>query len=280
MATPKNQSVLKAFAMLKSFDSADQWLTNSELSRRANLPEASGYRLIQTLQEIGAVVRGPRGRYRPGMLLISLSQNVIVPELLHDASEDVAAGLANRLNVTVHMGILEDGMVQYVTRASTPTCFSPHTRVGSQLEAYCTGLGKVLLAALPQDQQDRIILDGELVRLTPYTIVDRTVLRSILQEVRKNGFALDERETREDMCCVAVPVFDRQGRTIASLSATEGVEKMTVERQAELRVALDEASAEITQKVYPAAPASTTLTPAARSRETGTPERASRILQD
>ena len=52
MATPRNQSVLKAFAMFKCFDSADQWLTNSELSRRANLPKASGYRLIQTLREM------------------------------------------------------------------------------------------------------------------------------------------------------------------------------------------------------------------------------------
>src|SRR5882762_10973076 len=98
MATPKNQSVLKAFAMLKSFDSADQWLTNSELSRRANLPEASGYRLIQTLEEIGAVVRGPRGRYRPGMLLVSLSQNVIVSELFQEAGQRAASDLSERLN--------------------------------------------------------------------------------------------------------------------------------------------------------------------------------------
>ena len=72
MATPRNQSVFKAFAMLKSFRDPGEWLTSSELSRRANLPEASGYRMIQTLEEIGAVVRGPRGRYRPGMLLVSL----------------------------------------------------------------------------------------------------------------------------------------------------------------------------------------------------------------
>ena len=62
MATPKNYSVMKAFALLKAFHDPDEWLTSCELSRRANLPEASGYRLIQTLEEIGAVVRGPRGR--------------------------------------------------------------------------------------------------------------------------------------------------------------------------------------------------------------------------
>ena len=98
MTTPRNQSVFKAFAMLKSFRRPDEWVTSSELSRRANLPEASGYRLIQTLEEIGAVVRGPRGKYRPGMLLVALSQNVVAGELLHEASQAIAEALSNQLN--------------------------------------------------------------------------------------------------------------------------------------------------------------------------------------
>src|SRR5579871_2364006 len=57
VATPKNRSVIKAFALLKSFRDAEEWVSSSELSRRAGLPEASGYRLIQTLEEIGAVAR-------------------------------------------------------------------------------------------------------------------------------------------------------------------------------------------------------------------------------
>ena len=64
MATPKNQSVLKAFTMLKSFRHPDEWVTSSELSRRAGLPEASGYRLIQTLEEIGAMLGVTRERIR------------------------------------------------------------------------------------------------------------------------------------------------------------------------------------------------------------------------
>lgn len=55
---------MKAFAILKAFHDPEEWVTSCELSRRAKLPEASGYRLIQTLEDIGAVVRGPRGRYR------------------------------------------------------------------------------------------------------------------------------------------------------------------------------------------------------------------------
>src|ERR1700754_1564786 len=116
MTTPRNRSVFKAFAMLKAFGSAQEWLTSSELSRRAKLPEASGYRLIQTLEEIGAVVRGERGRYRPGLLLVSLSQNVSIAECLREGARESMAALSQRLNVTVHLGLLEGGMVTYVAK--------------------------------------------------------------------------------------------------------------------------------------------------------------------
>ena len=253
MATPKNQSVIKAFSMLKSFQRPDEWLTSCELSRRANLPEASGYRLIQTLEQIGAVIRGPRGRYRPGMLLVSLSHNVAIGDLLREASQDIIAQLANQFDLTVHLGLLEGGMVTYIAKVCTPTSLSPHTKLGSQLEAYCSGLGKVLLAALPDDQLESFILDGDLVALTPYTIVERSALRAELRRVRMQGYAVDDREIRSDMRCVAVPIHDADGRVVAAMSATDHALRMTQERQGEVRDALYEAVRALERKVFPSA---------------------------
>lgn len=255
MATPRNQSVFKAFAMLKSFNNPDEWLTSSELSRRANLPEASGYRLIQTLEEIGAVVRGPRGRYRPGMLLFSLSQNVIIPELFQEAGQKIATELSQRLDVTVHVGVLERGMVTYAIKAATPNSFETHTRAGAQLEPYCSGLGKVLLSALPAEQLDAIILDEKLVALTPNTITDGEALRAHLRTVQALGYATDDGEFRSDMCCVAVPVRDHQGRIVAAISISEASARTSAERQALLRDELTAAAAAISRKLCPTGPA-------------------------
>ena len=262
MATPKNQSVFKAFAMLKAFRDPSEWLTSSELSRRSNLPEASGYRLIQTLEEIGAVVRGPRGRYRPGMLLVSLSQNVIIPELLQQAGQKIARDLCERLNVTVQVGLLERGMVTYLIKESTPTSFASQTRVGSQLEAYCTGIGKVLLAALPNEQIDAFIADGDLVALTPKTITDEAALREHLMLVRAQGYSRDDCEFRPDMSCVAAPIRDDQGHTVAAISATESAAKMTPQRLAQLVEELKLAALAISQKMCPAGPSIHGKTPA------------------
>jgi len=254
MATPRNHSVFKAFAVLKSFSTPEEWLTSSELSRRARLPEASGYRLLQTLEELGAVTRGPKGRYRPGMLLVSLSEKVIISDLLHEAGRDIVAEVARKLDVTLHVGIFENGMVTYAIKVSTSTSFEINTRRGAQLEAYCSGLGKVLLSALPDEDLDSFIMEGHLVALTPNTIVEPSKLRAHLQEVRQSGFAMDDREIRLDMCCLAVPILHPGGRTIAAISATERAEYMTAARSEQIRTALEHAASEIAKRVFPADP--------------------------
>ena len=254
MATPKNQSVLKAFAMLNSFHTSEEWLTSCELSRRAGLPEASGYRLIQTLEQIGAVVRGPRGRYRPGMLLLSLSRNVSVGELLQEASTSIVSRLSSGLNATVHIGVLEGGMVTYVAKVSAPHSFPIHTKLGAQLEPYCSGLGKVLLAALPPEELELFVLEGDLVALTPFTITEPARLLAEVGKVREQGYAIDDREHRADIRCVAVPIRDQENRVIAAISVCDQSVMMTPERVAQARDALLAASAELTCKVFPTQP--------------------------
>ncbi len=251
MATPRNHSVLKAFTILKSFRHPGEWVTSSEISRRAKLPEASGYRLIQTLEEIGAVVRGERGRYRPGLLLMSLSQNVAVDDCLREAAREIMSEMSIRLNVTAHLGRLDNGMVTYIAKFSTAESCQTHTRLGAQLEPYSSGLGKVLLSSLPQSELDNFILEGELVALTPHTITDSAALMAELTNVRANGYALDDGESRMDISCVAVPVQDGEGRTVASMSVTERPENMTPARQALLREALLEAAAALGRKAFP-----------------------------
>jgi len=141
-------------------------------------------------------------------------------------------------------------MVTYVNKVSLPNAFPPYTRVGSKLEAYCSGLGKVLLAALPPEQLENFILDGDLVAITPYTITDRTILRGELAKIRLQGYAVDDREYQANMRCVAVPVRDAEGGVVAALSVcgeTGTLPSDAVEHiQAELRVAAGVISQRIT----------------------------------
>ena len=80
--TPKNRSVLRAFSILRAFHHEDEWVSVSELSRRAGLPFASTYRLLQTLEDTGAVERADNGAFRLGFLIAALSQNGVIADCL------------------------------------------------------------------------------------------------------------------------------------------------------------------------------------------------------
>lgn len=250
MATPKNRSVMKAFTLLQAFNGPEEWLTSSELSRRAKMPEASGYRLVQTLEGIGAIVRGSSGRYRPGMLLLQISQNIVADELWREAPDDLLRDLGRKLDMTVQLGVFEDGMVTYVARAGKPGIGLP-IKIGMQFEAYCTGLGKVLLAALPPAALDAFLAEGELVRLTERTIIDPAALRAALEQVRARGYALDDRETLDTVRCLAAPIRDPMGRIVAAVSISDTADSFGEFRQAQVRDDLLAAARAIGERLYP-----------------------------
>ncbi|MDO6412833.1 IclR family transcriptional regulator [Sphingomonas sp. BIUV-7] len=250
MGTPKNQSVMKAFVLLRAFRRPDEWLTSSELSRRAKMPEASGYRMMQTLEGIGAVVRDARGRYRPGMLLLELSNSIDAQDLWRTAAQSILESWSQRLDVTVQIGVYEEGMVTYVARAGRPRG-SFLLAQGMQFEAYCTALGKILLAELPEDDLKAFFEEGELVAFTPQTITREDRLRAELQEIRLLGFALDDRETLEDVRCIAAPVRNPAGRVVAAISFCDEADRLSEARRQEMTDNLLEAAAEVGRRIYP-----------------------------
>jgi DNA-binding IclR family transcriptional regulator len=249
VATPKNQSVVKAFSLLQSFTRPNEWLTSAELSRRANLPQASGYRMVQTLEEIGAIVRDSRGRYRPGMLLLDLSQDIAARDIWTEVSSGVLEALALELGVTAHVGVLENGMVTYVAKMGEGPA-GLRTSVGAQLEAYCTAIGKVLLAALPERELAEFLDDGELIPLTARTITDRRAFLETAWRVRTQGYAVDDGETAEDVCCLAAPIRNRAGKTVAAISVSDEPAGMARRPAADLRQRLQDAAGAIGARLY------------------------------
>jgi DNA-binding IclR family transcriptional regulator len=251
MGTPKNQSVQKAFLLLRSFRSPQEWMTNAELSRRAGLSEACAHRLMKTLEEIGVVVRDRRGCYRPGMVLASLSKDVAVGDLIRATSEDVLAALAAKLNGVVHVGVLESGMVTYAAKFGEAPRIAIPSRVGAQQEAYCSALGKILLAGLSVQQLEDFLYDGDFIALTPQTITTVGDLRSEIAAVRQRGYAVDRKEVFQTICCVGAPVRDPAGNTIAALSFADSASNLCQTWQEDVAGRLIAAAETISRKIFP-----------------------------
>lgn len=251
MATPKNLSVQKAFALLCSFQSSEEWLSNAELSRRAGMTEASSHRLIRTLEGIGAVVRDGRGNYRPGMLLATLSKTISVGSLIQATSSDILINLAGTLKGVIHVGVFENGMVTYTAKIGEPVNVSVPSRVGAQQEAYSCALGKVLLSGLRPQQLDDFLCDGTLIALTPRTITATDHLRYEIDAVRQRGYAVDDREVYPWMSCIAAPIRDSSGGIVAAISLSDSAANLCQTWQQDIGGQLAAASKKISRKLFP-----------------------------
>ncbi|HWA68509.1 MAG TPA: IclR family transcriptional regulator [Rhizomicrobium sp.] len=251
MATPTNLSVQKAFALLRSFRGPTEWLTNAELSRRSGLPEPSAHRLMKTLEEIGAVVRDRRGCYRPGMVLATLSRDVAIGDLIRATSEDVLRTLAADLKGVVHVGVLENGMVTYAAKFGESAKVLIPSCVGAQQEAYCSAVGKILLAGLSPHQFEDFLHDGDFVALTPQTITSVGSLRSEIAGVQERGYAVDNREVCQTICCVGAPIRDPNGNIAAAISFADTAMNFCSTWQEEVLGGLVSATEKISRKIFP-----------------------------
>lgn len=249
--TPKNRSVLRAVSILRVFHHQDEWVSVSEIGRRADLPFASTYRLLQTLEETGAVERAENGSYRLGYLIASLSQNVDIDDCLFKASRDLMIGLSQRLNVSTFIGRMDAGMVTSVGRVLTPNSTGKFITVGSQHSAYSLALGRVMLADLSSEDLDEVMDEFELRPLTPHTTTSRSELIAELAHVRRCGYAVEREQTFLGMGCVAVPITDDEGRVMAAVAASEEVQKLTPQRIDMLRNELMRITPVIKKKILP-----------------------------
>ena len=251
MATPKNLSVQKAFALLRSFRSPEEWVTNAELSRRTGLSEASAHRLMKTLEEIGAVVRDRHGCYRPGMVLATLSKDVAIGDLIRATSEDLLADLAQRLKGVIHVGVLSGGMVTYAAKFGEPVSVPIPSTVGAQQEAYCSALGKILLAGLTAQQLEDFLYEDDLVALTPRTITTIASLRAEIGAVRQRGYAVDNREAFQTICCIGAPVRDPNGNITAAISFADTAANLCTNWEEDVAGQLIAAARTISRKIFP-----------------------------
>lgn len=133
---------------------------------------------------------------------------------------NVMASVNQATGETVQAAILDGLEVVYVAKIEGKRLLRLDSEVGSRLPAHATGVGKMLLAMLPEAQLDRLLEGVELPRLTAKTIVDHAALRQELERVRAQGFSTDDEEATEGARCIAVPVFDETSRCIAALSSS------------------------------------------------------------
>lgn len=190
-----------------------------ELATQAAMPASTAHRLIAALVQEGMLVRAARGRYLLGPAGYSMIDPNGMAKLLRLLGRPILDQLAKTTGETCHLGVLDADMVTYLLKSSSRKR-DVFTREGIALEAYCTGVGKALLAHLPHDKLEIYLSSGPFVAVTQTTITDPHILADELKAIRQHGYAVDDCEMLTDLRCIAAPILDADGRAIAALSVS------------------------------------------------------------
>lgn len=220
------RAVERAVAILKAFSPASPEMGVTDLARKLGLHKSTVHRLLVTLERAGFVLKDPTtGRYRLGLPLFELGSLVVNTMDLRQVARPFIEEAHRASGETVHLAILDEGEVVYIDKIESTRQVRMSSVVGRRAPAHCTGLGKVLLAALPGAALDQVILHRGLRGYTARTLTSGEDLRNHLAVVRQQGYSVDAGEHEELVRCAAAPVFDHTNNVLAALSiAAVGVD--------------------------------------------------------
>jgi IclR family pca regulon transcriptional regulator len=221
-------SLARGLQVIEAFQRMTDALSVGEISTRTGLSRAAVRRLLITLELLGyASHEGSLFRLTPRILQLGFSY------LSSNSLEALAFPLLQHVTQMLHesasLGVLEGDQMVYVARSAAQRVMSIGLAVGSRLPAYCTSMGRVMLAALPPEDLAAFLKRGRFDRLTPKTIVDKSQLTRIIERVRIDGYALVDGELEIGLRSIAVPVTARSGRVVAAMNS--GVHAARVTRQ-------------------------------------------------
>jgi DNA-binding IclR family transcriptional regulator len=229
---PKNlvQSVERVSIIIDVLGEFPQGISFGDLSTKVDLSKGTTHRLLSTLAFLGYVRQDAQTKkYNLGFKLVELGNRLLSQIDFRTEAHSFLVDLAESTKETVHLVILDQNEVLYIDKVesnSHPTGLRMASMLGSRIPAHCSAVGKVLLAALPEKQLDRLVSSKGLPRQTENTITDLGKLKEHLELVRKNGYALDKEENEIGIRCVSAPIHDQRGVVIAAISISVPASRM------------------------------------------------------
>jgi IclR family transcriptional regulator, KDG regulon repressor len=222
-------TVGKALAVLDDVAARGRPVRFSELMETSPFPKATLYRFVQVLTKQGMLSYDPeRQTYAPGLRLVRLAHAAWQASSLAPIARPHLDRLSRATGETVHLAQLDAGQVLYVDKRNAAEPVEMYSQAGKVGPAYCTGVGKAMLAFLPEAELDRVLQRQAWHRFTPKTITDAARMREELAAIRARGHAFDDEEHEPGIICIALPILARSGRVLGALSVTSTTARTTL----------------------------------------------------
>lgn len=225
-------SLARGLIVIQAFTQQNPQMTISQLSLRTGLSRAAVRRCLYTLTKLGFAGAEDGSRYSLRPRMLTLSHTYTASNTLSTAAQPILERMSAQLRESFSVATLDGDDIVYVARSSVNRVMAVDLHIGSRLPAYCTSMGRILLAYLPTEQLEHYLAHAVLTPHTTRTVTSVEKLRLLLRNIRRNGYALCDQEYEVGLRSLAVPVFAPNGRCVATLNLSGNAPRLsTLEMQ-------------------------------------------------
>lgn len=244
------QSVERAVQIIGLIAQSNNSCSLTVISQELSLNKSTVYGLISTLEAFQYVEQDSiTGAYHLGIKLFELGQVYINHIDLRTIVHPYLNQLCERFGETAHLAILSDLEIVYMDKVNSPKSIGILSNIGGRNPSYCTGVGKVLLASLNETELAKVISHLSFHKFTPHTIDNPDDLIASLKKIQLQGYAMDLEEIEIGLSCVAAPIKDHTGKSIAAISISGPKARLSLSRIREILSELIRCSKEISTKL-------------------------------
>jgi IclR family KDG regulon transcriptional repressor len=228
-------SVYKTFEIIEFLSRHQNNIGLRDLARELDMPPSTAHRFISSLKDIGYVKQDPKtSKYRLSLKFAWLGSKVLKSVQVADLAKPFMEELTAKTNETTHLGVLDGLELVYVAKTDGNQAINMSSRVGHRGPLYSTAIGKVILAFMPEGERSDVFDQLVISPRTNRTIANTDRLIQQLEDVRRNGYAIDDEENETGIRCIGAPIFNHKGLVVAALSLSGWKVTMTNERMSTL----------------------------------------------
>ena len=228
-----SQSLERGLAILGCFTPARPVLGIADIADDLGMSRSTTHRYVITLVALGYLEQGASRKYRLGLRVTDLGMSALNSTGLREHAHAYLEELRQRTSYTASLGVLDGADVLYVDRVASfrrgQGSSELNIHPGSRLPAYCTAMGKLLLANLPESEQRELIAGVKLAKRGPNTITSKKALREELEEVKAAGFAVNDKELSADLYAIAAPVRNESREVVAAINLSASSAMISLE---------------------------------------------------
>jgi len=221
-------SLARGLLVIQTFTQQTPQMTISQLSVRTGLSRAAVRRCLYTLTKLGFAEADDGQRYQLRPKMTTLSHTYVASSSLSTAAQPILERMSEALHESFSVATLDGDDIVYIARTTVTRVMAVDLQIGSRLPAYCTSMGRVLLAYLPGGELEQYLTRVVLTQHTSRTVNSVEKLRLALKNVRRNGYALVDQEFEIGLRSMAVPVYAPTGKVVATLNLSGHAPRMPV----------------------------------------------------